>query len=70
MNTETLLSSPFAMMLAPEDVFRALRASTALERLPGRICRPLDKFETATTASVFAATDAVASVPENQPLDA
>lgn len=53
MNTQVLLSSPFAQMLAPQDVFRALRDSISLGDLPGRICRPLDKFETITTGNAF-----------------
>lgn len=53
MNTQALMASPFAQMLAPDDVFRALRASATLGELPGRICRPLDKFEVASTGNSF-----------------
>ena len=35
--------NPFALMMDPESVFRALEASERLGRLTGRICRPLDK---------------------------
>ena len=42
MEINELLSNPFALMLSPEDVFRALKQSEALNRLEFRICRPLD----------------------------
>ena len=43
MNIDSLRSSPFALMIAPEEVFRALQESDSLNRLQSRICRPLDK---------------------------
>ena len=69
MNTQALMSSPFAQMLAPEDVFRALRDSAALGNLPGRICRPLDKFEMASSGNAFAAADQIVVPTEAGCLD-
>nr|WP_316639156.1 hypothetical protein [uncultured Roseateles sp.] len=36
-------ANPFAMMLDPERVLRAVEASERLNHLHSRICRPLDK---------------------------
>jgi len=40
---ETIASNPFALMMDPEAVFRAMAQSDRLARLSSRICRPLDK---------------------------
>lgn len=43
MSTPEILSNPFALMMNPAEVLRAVESSTRLERLQRRICRPLDK---------------------------
>lgn len=44
MNTSfAALTDPFAMLLKPEQVMRAIERSDRLARLHGRIHRPLDK---------------------------
>ncbi|MBN9206816.1 hypothetical protein [Methylibium petroleiphilum] len=35
--------SPFASLISPSEIVRALEGSEALERLNRRVCRPLDK---------------------------
>jgi len=35
--------NPFALLMDPHAVFRAIENSDRLERLHSRICRPLDK---------------------------
>jgi hypothetical protein len=39
----SLLANPFALLMDPEAVFRAIEKSERLVRLQSRICRPLDK---------------------------
>jgi len=39
----TIASNPFALMMDPDAVFRAMAQSDRLARLSSRICRPLDK---------------------------
>jgi len=36
-------ANPFALLMDPESVFRAIEKSERLERLHSRVCRPLDK---------------------------
>lgn len=36
-------ANPFALMMDPAAVFRALETSDRLSRLQRRVCRPLDK---------------------------
>jgi hypothetical protein len=36
-------TNPFALLMDPQAVFRAIEKSDRLERLHSRICRPLDK---------------------------
>lgn len=43
MRHETLIANPFAMLLDPERIARAVECSDRLNRLHSRICRPLDK---------------------------
>lgn len=44
MNTQfSSLADPFAMLVAPEQVIRAVEHSDRLARLHSRIYRPLDK---------------------------
>jgi hypothetical protein len=40
---DTQLNSPFAMLLDPERVVRAMECSERLARLHSRVYRPLDK---------------------------
>lgn len=39
----TPVTDPFALMMNPEAVLRAVEGSDRLARLQRRICRPLDK---------------------------
>jgi hypothetical protein len=36
-------ANPFALLMDPQAVFRAIEKSERLERLHSRVCRPLDK---------------------------
>ena len=36
-------ANPFALLMDPQSIFRAIENSERLERLHSRICRPLDK---------------------------
>ena len=49
--------NPFALMMDPDAVLRALEASDRLGRLKSRICRPLDKPLIARSADDVAAFD-------------
>ena len=40
---QTLIANPFALMMAPEDVLKAVEGSERLSGLARRVCRPLDK---------------------------
>lgn len=40
---KTAAANPFALMINPEVVLRAVEHSERLARLSSRICRPLDK---------------------------
>lgn len=44
-----LTTNPFALMLDPEAVLRAIEQSQRLPSLHSRICRPLDKPAAART---------------------
>ena len=35
--------NPFALLMDPQSIFRAIEKSERLERLHSRVCRPLDK---------------------------
>ncbi|HMO44669.1 MAG TPA: hypothetical protein PKB14_01405 [Rubrivivax sp.] len=37
------VANPFALLMDPQSIFRAIEKSERLERLHSRICRPLDK---------------------------
>lgn len=37
------MANPFALLLDPQSVFKAIERSERLERLHSRVCRPLDK---------------------------
>lgn len=43
MLSSPIANNPFALMMDPEAVLRALEGSDRLSRLQSRICRPLDK---------------------------
>ena len=43
MQSQTVVSNPFALMIAPEAIFAAIEQSDRLSRLNSTICRPLDK---------------------------
>ena len=43
MHTQSPLADPFALMMDPERVVRAMQCSDLLARLQRRVCRPLDK---------------------------
>jgi len=36
-------ANPFALLMDPQAVFRAIEGSERLQRLQSRVCRPLDK---------------------------
>jgi len=40
---QNVAANPFALLMDPQAVFRAIENSERLERLHSRICRPLDK---------------------------
>lgn len=37
------MANPFALLLDPQSIFKAIENSERLERLHSRVCRPLDK---------------------------
>jgi len=41
--TQTLAGNPFALMMHPDDVLKAVEGSDRLGGLQRRICRPLDR---------------------------
>lgn len=43
MQSPSVASNPFALMLNPQSVVQAMEASDRLRRLHRRVCRPLDK---------------------------
>ena len=43
MQTTSLSSNPFALMIHPEVVLQAMEKSESLARLQGQVFRPLDK---------------------------
>ncbi|UUX94289.1 hypothetical protein [Aquabacterium sp. J223] len=43
-STHVIAADPFALMLDPDAVLRAIEGSVRLERLQRRICRPLDRM--------------------------
>lgn len=40
---QQIADNPFALLMDPEAVFKAIENSERLERLHSRICRPLDR---------------------------
>jgi hypothetical protein len=51
MHTQSPLVDPFALMMHPDRVIRAMERSDLLARLQRRVCRPLDKPLLARKAS-------------------
>ncbi|HEY0202366.1 MAG TPA: hypothetical protein VGC24_11800 [Burkholderiaceae bacterium] len=47
MNASAIAANPFALMVQPEQVLRAMAQSQALRGLRQRQCRPLDREEDA-----------------------
>jgi hypothetical protein len=37
------VANPFALLMDPDAIFRAIENSERLERLHSRVCRPLDR---------------------------
>lgn len=57
MQTLPLVGNPFALMLDPESVIRAIDRSDRLARLKSQVCRPLDKPLIARRDASMAAFD-------------
>jgi hypothetical protein len=57
MQTLPLAGNPFALMLDPEAVLRAIDCSDRLARLKSQVCRPLDKPLIARRDASMAAFD-------------
>ncbi len=57
MQTLPLAGNPFALMLDPESVIRAIDRSDRLARLKSQVCRPLDKPLIARRDASMAAFD-------------
>ncbi len=51
MHARSPIADPFALMMDPECVVRAMQCSDRLARLQRRVCRPLDKPLLASRAS-------------------
>lgn len=43
MQKQGLYANPFALMMDPQAVLKAMEGSERLNRLHSRVCRPLDK---------------------------
>lgn len=66
----TAAANPFAMMLDPQQVARAVESSERLNRLHSRIYRPLDKPLLAKAPSDAADFDRlIDALPEPEPED-
>lgn len=69
METPSLVANPFALMLYPEAVLRAVEQSERLPALRRRVCRPLDKTQTTVSDEAAPSSDveadaAAATEPE------
>lgn len=40
---QTPVANPFALLMDPQAIFKAIENSERLERLHSRVCRPLDR---------------------------
>ena len=58
-------ANPFALLMDPQAVFRAIENSERLERLHSRVCRPLDK----PLLPVVGAEDAEVEAGEDELID-
>ena len=60
MTPQEMSSNPFALLLSPESVLRAVESSERLSRLHSRVCKPLDRplIPTAMPNEAVAAFDA------------
>lgn len=59
-HTQHSAANPFALLMDPQAIFRAIENSERLERLHSRVCRPLDK----PLLPVVAAEDAESTLDE------
>jgi|KBSSwiStaDraftv2_1062776.scaffolds.fasta_scaffold42008_3 hypothetical protein len=66
---ETIASNPFALMMDPEAVFRAMAQSDRLARLSSRICRPLDKLVVPKTDTAASKADAEVDGEPDLPIE-
>ena len=66
---ETIASNPFALMMDPEAVFRAMAQSDRLARLSSRICRPLDKLVVPKTDTATSKADAEVDGEPDLPIE-
>ena len=61
-----IASNPFALMMDPEAVLRAVEQSQKLPNLRRRVCRPLDKPLSGSSGGDVAAYDrAIEDTPES-----
>jgi hypothetical protein len=42
-HVQTLIANPFALMMSPEEVIKAVEGSQRLSSLTRHVCRPLDR---------------------------
>lgn len=59
------VANPFALLMDPQSVFRAIEKSERLERLHSRVCRPLDKPLLPVVAAEDSSERAGTSSPES-----
>ena len=68
LTTTPTLADPFAMLIAPEQVMRAVETSDRLSRLQRRVYRPLDRpwipLRGSASAAFDSDIDAEADVPD------
>ena len=53
--------NPFALLIAPEEVFAALEKSDCLHTLMSRVCKPLDEREAKQATPQLTTLDEIAS---------
>ena len=53
--------NPFALLIAPGEVFAALEKSDGLHTLMGRVCKPLDEREAKGATPQVTTLDEIAS---------
>ena len=68
LTTTAHLADPFAMLIAPEQVMRAVETSDRLARLQRRVYRPLDRpwipLKGSASADFDSEIDAEAEIPD------